>query len=289
MAMSGDSASTERLLITLALAGIAHALLIWGVSFDPVLPEKTARSLDITLVRYPQPRAPQNADQPARAADQPGGAPAEKKAAAKFQPVPHEENTGALARPVRHEGLETKQKPLLQQVTSPKKIAEDSDWREEGDAAEKERPKISADRLSQQIAEFSAELSKQQEASGGRPRIRYINAADTHQYTAAAYERAWQDKIERIGNLNYPDEARRKKLSGSLLLSVGIKLDGSLYSVKVGRSSGYPALDEAALRIVRLAAPFSPLPDGLKDKIDVLVITRTWQFLSDHRMKTSDY
>ena len=100
-------------------------------------------------------------------------------------------------------------------------------------------------------------------------------------YKAAAYEKAWQAKVERLGNLNYPNEARRKKLSGSLILSVGLNDDGSIYNIKVRHSSGHKVLDDAAVQIVRLAAPFAPFPDGLKEQADVLVITRTWKFFNN--------
>ena len=115
----------------------------------------------------------------------------------------------------------------------------------------------------------------------------YVNSVNAHKYKAAAYERTWQDKVERIGNLNYPDEARRKNLSGGLLLSVGIKPDGSIHSIQVRRSSGESVLDDAAVRIVRLSAPFSPFPEELKQEADVLVITRTWKFSNDNRVETS--
>jgi TonB family C-terminal domain len=89
--------------------------------------------------------------------------------------------------------------------------------------------------------------------------------------------RGWSDRVQRIGNLNYPDEARRRKLYGDLLLTVGLNRDGGIKNITVIKSSGYPLLDAAAERIVRLSAPFPPLPKDVN--VDELYITRTWQFL----------
>jgi protein TonB len=89
--------------------------------------------------------------------------------------------------------------------------------------------------------------------------------------------RAWSDRVQRVGNLNYPERARQNKLYGDLLLTVGINRDGSIHSITVIQSSGHAILDEAAERIVRLAGPFPPLPASAK--ADELYITRTWEFL----------
>jgi len=92
---------------------------------------------------------------------------------------------------------------------------------------------------------------------------------------------AWRSKVERIGNLNYPDEARKRKLSGSLILDVALNPDGSVNDVVVRRSSGQKILDDAAIRIVHLAAPFAPFPADIRKDTDILHITRTWQFLNN--------
>ena len=91
---------------------------------------------------------------------------------------------------------------------------------------------------------------------------------------------SWVSKVERVGNLNYPTELRRKKLHGDLVLTVGIHQNGSIESIAVKRSSGIDEIDQAAVRIVRLGAPYAPLPDNIADRVDVLHITRTWRFES---------
>ena len=92
---------------------------------------------------------------------------------------------------------------------------------------------------------------------------------------------AWRAKVERIGNLNYPDAARKRKLSGSLILDVALNPDGSIGQITIRRSSGHKILDDAAIRIVKLAAPFAPFPDNIRKDVDILHVTRTWQFLNN--------
>ena len=134
---------------------------------------------------------------------------------------------------------------------------------------------------SKEIAKLSADLSDSLEAYSHRPRQRYISAR-SQAYRDAAYLEAWRSKIERIGNLNYPEEAKRQNLSGSLILDVAINADGSVHRIELRRSSGYKLLDDAAIRIVRLAAPFAPLSAEMRKDTDILHITRTWQFLNDN-------
>ena len=90
---------------------------------------------------------------------------------------------------------------------------------------------------------------------------------------------AWRAKVERVGNLNYPEEARRRNISGQLVLDVALNPDGKINQITIRRSSGYKVLDDAAIRIVELAAPYSPFPEAIRAETDVLHITRTWQFL----------
>ncbi len=116
------------------------------------------------------------------------------------------------------------------------------------------------------------------------PRRRFISA-NTREYEFASYMQAWVAKVERVGNLNYPMELRRRKLAGNLLLTVGINQDGSVESIDIRRSSGLPELDESAMHIVRLAEPYSPLPENISSRVDVLHITRTWKFSSGYRLE----
>ncbi len=285
-------AAPDRLIIAVFLAAVVHAVLILGIRFDleSPKPKKVSRSLDITLITQPSKEAPEKAEflaqenqigtrnnkkkaQPARPQ------PTERKVTKRPQPSKRkavEPAKSSKPAPVRHET-----QPVLTQSQSRKKIAAAPARKSSEQPTEKKRPDLSAANLSRQIAQVGAEYSRATAQYAKRKKIVFINSVNAHKYMAAAYERAWQDKVERIGNLNFPEEARRKKLSGNLLLSVGINKDGTIYSIEVRRSSGHKVLDDAAKRIVRLAAPFAPFPQGLREQADVLVITRTWKFFND--------
>lgn len=130
------------------------------------------------------------------------------------------------------------------------------------------------------IASLSAEVRRKLEAKAQRPRRKFISAT-TREYNYAAYMEAWRSKVERVGNLNYPEQARQQQLSGSLVLDVALNADGSINEITIRRSSGEKILDDAAVRIVKLAAPFSPFPQHIKDETDILHIMRTWQFINN--------
>jgi periplasmic protein TonB len=130
-----------------------------------------------------------------------------------------------------------------------------------------------------EMARLQAEIERNRQAYAKRPKRKFISA-NTREDGYAQYMAAWVAKVERVGNLNYPDEAIRRDLLGSLVLSVAVRRDGSVEKVEIIQSSGETVLDDSAVRIVQLAAPYSPFPD-LKgeESYDVLHITRTWQYL----------
>ena len=130
----------------------------------------------------------------------------------------------------------------------------------------------------QEIARLTESLEARSAAYASRQRRKSIDAS-TREYRYASYLGAWARKVERIGNLNYPQAAKDQHLYGNLILDVAIQADGSVEQIRVVQSSGYPLLDQAAIRIVELAAPFSPFPPDIAAETDVLSVVRTWQFL----------
>jgi len=134
-----------------------------------------------------------------------------------------------------------------------------------------------------EMANLAARIQERGSAYASRTRRKAISTA-TREYIYATYMEAWRRKVERIGNLNYPSEARELGLFGSLILHVAVRSDGSLEGIRVVRSSGHDVLDQAAIRIVELAAPFAPFPANIKSETDVLDITRTWQFQRNHEL-----
>ena len=123
---------------------------------------------------------------------------------------------------------------------------------------------------------LQAQIDRRHEEYQKRPRKQFIGA-NASEYRFARYEEDWRNKVERVGTLNYPAEARGK-LYGNLRLEVTIRPDGSVESVRLDRSSGLKILDEAAFRIVRLASPYGAFPPDIRADTDLLVITRTWFF-----------
>ena len=128
---------------------------------------------------------------------------------------------------------------------------------------------LAAMRLQAQIDRQISEYQK-------RPRKKFIGAK-TAEYRFAQYEEDWRVKVERVGTLNYPPEARGR-IYGNLRLTVAIKPDGSVESIELDRSSGLKVLDAAAFKIVRMATPFAAFPADIRRDTDLLVITRTWFF-----------
>ncbi len=112
----------------------------------------------------------------------------------------------------------------------------------------------------------------------GGPRVRRVTGTSPTTTETAYYFESWRRKVQRVGQLNYPEAARTARLYGSLRVLVAIAADGALVDARVLDSSGHQVLDEAAVRIVRLAAPFAPFPPGMRRNTDILEIVRTWQF-----------
>lgn len=134
------------------------------------------------------------------------------------------------------------------------------------------------------LLRLEAEIHRSIDEYNQRPKRKFIGAR-VEEYRFAQYVEDWRQKVERVGNLNYPAEARGK-LYGSLILTVAIKSDGSLERVELNRSSGHQVLDEAAQRIVRLAAPFAAFPENIRRDTDIIEITRTWTFTNADRLAT---
>jgi protein TonB len=127
------------------------------------------------------------------------------------------------------------------------------------------------------IERLEAQIRRQQQAYQERPKRKFFGAR-VQESKYALYIENTRQKIERIGTLNFPPEAKARKLYGSLQLTVAIKADGEVESIEINNSSGYKILDQAAIRIVRLAAPFERFPANIRTDIDILHITRTYTF-----------
>ena len=280
--------ASDRLMMTLFFAGVIHAVLILGISFSPPTPTEIRHALEIVLVNRPAQEAPEEFDFHAQS-NQMGSGTNEQANKPSPQKTPlsgqQKLTSKAAAVPeVQATKIHSKQILTQQQAKQATPVASTDLPKPEAII----RPKVTAASLAMQLQEIGNKLTRQRQEYAKRPKIMYINSVRARMYVAATYEQAWQEKIERLGNLNYPDEAIRKELSGTLVLAVGINKDGSLYKTEVRKSSGHQVLDDAAKRIVKLATPFAKFPQQLSDEADVLVITRTWRFSEDYRMATTD-
>ncbi|MCU7905226.1 MAG: energy transducer TonB [Candidatus Thiodiazotropha sp. (ex Epidulcina cf. delphinae)] len=277
---------TDLLGVSLFIAAGIHAFIILGIAFKPfdeTKPEYRQQSLEVMIVKRPvEPlQADEEADFLAQTSQRGGGEetdPVKPQTAETPTSLPLPQPT--QARQIEPERMQRSKDRPLSAVTSPLQV--------QAEPPPKATPPMpSAKQLltskRMEIARLTAELERKTLAYAKMPRHKAISAS-TKEYKYAAYLDAWRRKVERIGNLNYPDQAKRSKLYGNLVLHVAVKTDGSVEHIGVLHSSGHKILDDAAVRIVRLAAPFSPFPNEIRKETDILDITRTWQFLRSGKL-----
>nr|WP_211200169.1 energy transducer TonB [Rhodanobacter sp. B2A1Ga4] len=266
---------------------LLHGVLLLGITFHFVKPTPSLPTLDVTLVNVANQQAPDKADFLAQANNTGGGRsdraarPSELFSGAIPKPDP-----GIAAQPVEATTPQPREATPTRMVTT----SGATDFRVTSDTAQtavdpqESTPTAAELKRQQAIAQLAAELRKKKVDYAKRPKVKYLTAS-TREYAYAAYMRGWSDRVERVGNLNYPEEARSRGLHGDVLLTVVLNLDGSIKSIEVIQSSGQKVLDAAAERIVRLAAPFPPAPRSA-ERIDELNITRTWRFQPDNVLQT---
>lgn len=269
-------ASPDRLVVTLFIAAILHAVLILGLGFSP---EERTRlddlpTLEITVVQRPS-EPVEEADYLA-ASSQEGAGNTEER-------VRPQEELQESAPPPPPAASEPEPQPQL--ITAPDATRAAPRPVEE---TPPETPTVSAAELvdrSLEMLSLNREITQLSQAYSQRPREVFISAR-TREYKYANYMSEWVRKVERVGDLNYPDEARRRGISGTLRVQVTLNADGTVRDAIITRPSGHRVLDEAALRIVRLAAPYAPFPREIREDTDILHITRTWEFTSGNRLNT---
>ncbi|WP_093468815.1 energy transducer TonB [Pseudomonas sp. NFR16] len=279
----------DRLGFTLMIAALIHLALILGVGFTYVKPEKISQTLEITLAPFKSDTKPKDADFLAQE-NQQGSGTLDKKAVPKTTEIAPYQDTqiNKVTPPPAAKPVVKQEAPKTAVATKAQATQKTVAKRDEVKPEEpkKAAPTFDSTELNSEIASLEAELADEQQAYAKRPKIHRLSAASTMRDKGAWYKEDWRKKIERIGNLNYPDEARRKQIYGSLRMMVSINRDGSLYEVLILESSGQPLLDQAAQKIVRLAAPFAPFSGDLAD-IDRLEIIRTWKFAKGDKLSSN--
>lgn len=311
--------STAKTVSTITIAiwvSIAiHAVLL-TIHFEPELKKLADRlpSLDVVLVNAKTKTAPEKAEALAQANLDRGGNTDENRKMKTALPAPLQKTTEVKLKPnseshsaaksaklkaqeareqKRVDALEKQAQELMTQINSTKKVESNptqnaaSAEPELGEQKTKTKSLDRADLIaaSLEMDRLQAQIDKRQEEYQKRPKRKFIGAR-TKEYRFALYVESWRQKVERIGNMNYPEAAKAQKLYGQLRMTVSIKADGSLESVVIDQKSNYPVLDEAAKRIVELAAPYAVFPEDIKKDTDILSITRTWTFTQDDALET---
>jgi protein TonB len=271
---------SERLTATMALSMIGFGVMILGIAFSQEEAAPVVPTLDVILTQTTTAQAPKNPDFIAQANNQGGGDSdiAQRPRDSQQSPVP-KPDPGLAPQP-----LVAQAPPPMPDPTT--RVVSTAGASRNRTPLPEDRPKAEPDQVlpagtdfmqqSAEIARLNAEIALKTELYAKRPKKKFISASTT-EYEYAAYMRAWVDKVERVGNLNYPEEARRQGLTGRVILTVSVGRDGKVKGVVMQTPSGYKVLNEAAVHVVELASPFAPLPRTGED-IDLLEITRTIVF-----------
>ncbi len=275
--LANQSLANERFGFTLFMSLCVHAVLILGVGFTFYEQINTSLSLDVTLAQYESNEAPEEADFLAQANQEGSGSLDEL--ALPSTPFESRFNADEIQEVAAIEAMATQSSPEQEIITT-----SDSDRilnsAEESleNAQNQDFQGTSQNSLEQTLASLQAQLDIHREAYAQRPRKYTISSASTRLARDAEYLDAWRRKIEAIGNFNYPQQASSSGIYGQLRLMVALFPDGRVSEVKILSSSGHAILDDAAIRIVQLAAPFDAFPPSMREEVDILEIVRTWQF-----------
>lgn len=306
--------AADRLGFTLFLAVAVHAAAILGIGFALAPKAPPAQTLEITLAQFKSEKPPEEADFIAQA-DQQGSGQLEEKAlpatrqkadfqhrdiqeTASLQPLTRPTNTTATPTPaIPAEPAPIAETTDQQNITAAEQEVVITSARQEKRVSELPQkhqqstppppaPGSSQSLLSRslEIASLEAQLEFQRQEYAKRPRIKRLTSAATKSHSDAVYLANWRRKIESVGNLNYPQEAQQNQLYGSLRMMVSVLPDGRVKEIRILHSSGNRILDDAAVRIVQLAAPFQKFPVEMRKNTDLLEIIRTWKFEKTSRI-----
>ncbi len=282
------SISNERFGFTMFVSICFHVVLILGVGFEIYEQMSEPETLEITLAQYRSDDAPEEADFLAQ--ENQSGSGVLEESAAPSTPIESTLNDDEIneINPLQQaEARQALQENPEQTVLTTNAEAQSQIWQQELDEnlLSQETPALQAQTpqaLTQTIASLQAQLDLRRQEYAKRPRKYTISSASTKQTRDALYLDSWRKKIESVGNLNYPQQASQQGVYGNLRLLVALHPDGKVDEVRVLRSSGHKILDDAAIQIVYLAAPFDAFPASMKREVDILEIIRTWQFHSSN-------
>jgi protein TonB len=272
--------------LTLPFSIFLHAFILFGIGFvlpDPSRTTDFLQPLEVVLVNSQSKSRPLKADALAQHNLSGGGNTAADKRASSPLPTLSDDKQLVLEQSSKNvKQLEQEVKRLLTRLHSTQSVDQEKTEKQH------EANQLNGQDLVQrslEIARLEAQISKDFNAYQKLPKRTFIGAR-TQEYRYAQYVEDWRVKVERIGNLNYPAQARQQKIFGQLRMTVSIRADGSVESVEVNKSSGKRILDAAAVRIVKLAAPYAPFPADMRKDTDILSIVRTWSFTSNEHLES---
>ncbi len=274
---------SSRLDVAILVSIIFHAVVLFGITFKLPTPkfDNAVTPLEVVLVNSKSTSKPHKANALAQANLDGGGNTDDNRRAKSPFPLPpkHRQSIDVTKANQKTKQLEQEAKRLMTAVNSKQNIHQSNSRLEKSKQGKKIPNASNLLQRSREIIRLEAQIAKDYEAYQKRPKRKFIGAR-TKEYRFARYVEDWRVKVERIGNLNYPEAAKRDRLYGHLQLTVGIMADGNLESVEINRSSGQKILDAAAIRIVKLAGQngFAPFPPDIRRDTDILHITRTWVF-----------
>lgn len=272
------AAESRRLTIALAASLALHVFVILAVGFAPEKAAPITPTLDVIFTETTSPLTPKQADFLAQANNQGGGEhdktsrPREPQSGAAPLPEP-----GVAPRELRAQSPAPSPPPQARVVSTTRGPATLPQSQVAPAPTQTPAP-LGESRIErdERQARLAAEIQLRSERYAKRPKRKFVSSS-TQEYVWATYLREWVDRVERVGNLNYPEEARRRRLSGMVVITIAIRRNGSVEREDIVQSSGIAALDQAALHIAKMAEPYPPLPKTKEDP-DILHVTRTWWF-----------
>jgi protein TonB len=279
----------QRLTFSALFSFSLHAFVLFGIAF--ALPQLKSipilsQPLEVTLVNSKSSNRPTNATAYAQSNLDGGGSTEDERHAKTPFPVLGDAQRFTpeqAAQRLRQTKQESKR--LLTRNKSDFSVAQNKTQQQNQDSSIADGHDLVQRSL--EIVRLEAQISKNLEMYEKMPKRKFIGAR-TQEYRYAQYVEDWRAKVERIGNLNYPEIARTKKIYGNLTLTVSIRSDGSVESIEISRPSGQRILDASAVRIVKLAAPYPPFPPDIAKETDILSITRTWTFTSSDKLESGE-
>ena len=274
--------SRERFRFMIFLSACAHALLVLGVGFTYLTDANDEATIEVTLAQYRSQIQPDDADFIAQ--ENQTGSGSQDEATVPSSPFLSDLNDADIneVRPAPEAQVlnETPEQPKLTTLTS---INAEQVIAQQRNAPEQEEKQAlseqsSSEEISLAIASLQAQLDLQQQAFARQPRKYTLSSASARKSHEASYLDSWRRRIEAVGNINYPVQARQQQVYGNVRMLIALNASGQISETRIIQSSGESLLDQAAVDIVNLAAPFEPFPEELKAEADILEIVRTFRF-----------